>query len=135
VRDTLQHILGSRKSDRSLSAYGKVVTIIVGAVGVAFALEEVRFIFWFILFAWSGLGAAFGPVLLCMLYDRRTTRAGVAAGMLGGFITCVVWVLAFKGDSYDLYEMIPGFFAGLFLTVAVSRLPPAEARAPVPSER
>lgn len=22
-------------------------------------------IFWFLLFAWSGLGAAFGPVILC----------------------------------------------------------------------
>ena len=135
VRDTLQHILRSRKSDRTLSGYGKVVTILIGVVGVAFALEEVRFIFWFILFAWSGLGAAFGPVILCMLYDRRTTRAGAAAGMLGGFVTCVAWVLAFKDDSYDLYEMLPGFFAGLLLTVVVSRLTPMPEPAPVLSER
>jgi sodium/proline symporter len=122
VRDTLQKILGSRESDRNLSRYGKVVTILIGIVGVWFALEEVRFIFWFILFAWSGLGAAFGPVLLCMFYYRKTTRAGVAAGMLGGFLTSVIWVLAFKADAYELYEMIPGFFVGLVLTVGVSRL-------------
>ena len=134
VRDTLQNILGSRKSDRALSGYGKIVTILIGIIGVAFALEEVRFIFWFILFAWSGLGAAFGPVILCMLYDRRTTRAGAAAGMLGGFVTCVVWVLAFKDDSYELYEMIPGFFTGLLLTVAVSRLTPADAAVLKPPE-
>lgn len=132
VRDTLQRILRSRKSDRSLSVYGKVVTILIGVIGAAFALEEVRFIFWFILFAWSGLGAAFGPVILCMLYDPRTTRAGAAAGMLGGFVTCVVWVLAFKADSYDLYEMIPGFFTGLLLTVVVSRLTPLQERAAIP---
>jgi sodium/proline symporter len=122
VRDTLQKILGSRESDRNLSRYGKVVTILIGIVGVWFALEEVRFIFWFILFAWSGLGAAFGPVLLCMFYYRGTTRAGVAAGMLGGFLTSVIWVLAFKADAFELYEMIPGFFVGLALTVGVSRL-------------
>ena len=134
VRDTMQNIFGSRKSDRSLSVYGKVVTILIGVVGAGFALEEVRFIFWFILFAWSGLGAAFGPVLLCMLYDRKTTRAGAAAGMVGGFVTCVVWVLAFKSEHYELYEMIPGFVVGLVLTIAVSRLAPAPAAAPAPTE-
>jgi hypothetical protein len=55
--------------------------------------------------------------------------------LLGGFIPCVVGALAFTGYSYDLYYMFPVFFAGLFLPVAVSRLTPAEARAPVPSER
>lgn len=127
VRDTMQKIFASQRSDRSLSGYGKIVTILIGIVGAGFALEEVRFIFWFILFAWSGLGAAFGPVILCMLYDPRTSRAGAAAGMLGGFLACVVWVLAFKGDNYELYEMIPGFFTGLVLTIVVSRLVPDRA--------
>jgi sodium/proline symporter len=122
VRDTMQKILGSKQSDAALAGYGKVVTILVGVVAIAFALEEVKFIFWFILFAWSGLGAAFGPVILCMLYDRKVNLAGVAAGMLGGFLTSVVWVLLFKSQTYDLFEMIPGFFVGLALTMLVSRL-------------
>jgi len=121
VRDTMQKILGSRKSDRQLAGYGKLVTIVIGIVGIAFALEEVKFIFWFILFAWSGLGAAFGPVILCMLYYRKTTLTGVAAGMLGGFLTSVVWVLVFKSQTYDLYEMIPGFLVGIVSTVLFSR--------------
>ncbi|MDZ7769168.1 MAG: sodium/proline symporter [Woeseiaceae bacterium] len=122
VRDTMQKILGSTRSDASLAIYGKLVTIVIGVIGVWFALEEVRFIFWFILFAWSGLGAAFGPVILCMLYYRRTTLPGVAAGMLGGFLTSVIWVIAIKSHTYDLFEMIPGFIVGVVLTLLVSRL-------------
>jgi len=122
VRDTMQKILRSTLSDAALAAYGKVVTILVGVIAIAFALEEVKFIFWFILFAWSGLGAAFGPVILCMLYDKQTNLPGVAAGMLGGFLTSVTWVLVYKSQAYDLYEMIPGFAVGLLLTTAVSRL-------------
>lgn len=121
VRDTMQKIIGSAKSDRALAGYGKVVTILIGIIGITFALEEVKFIFWFILFAWSGLGAAFGPVIICMLYYRQTSLPGVAAGMLGGFLTSVVWVLVFKADSYELYEMIPGFLVGLALTLIVSQ--------------
>lgn len=32
----------------------------------------------------------------------------------------MAWVLLFKEKFYDLYEMLPGFFAGLAATVAVS---------------
>jgi sodium/proline symporter len=122
VRDTMQQIHGSSRSDKALAGYGKVVTILIGIIGIAFAIEEVKVIFWFILFAWSGLGAAFGPVIICMLYYRKTTLAGVAAGMLGGFLTSVIWVLGFKAGTFDLYEMIPGFIVGITLTLLVSRL-------------
>ena len=122
VRDTVQKVFGSLKSDRTLAIYGKVATVLIGLIGVGFALKEVPLIFWFVLFAWSGLGAAFGPPILCMLYDRRTTGAGVAAGMLGGFLTSVIWVLAFKSRTHALYEMIPGFVVGILLTVVISRM-------------
>ncbi len=122
VRDTMQKILGSAKSDKVLAGYGKIVTILIGLIGIAFAIKEVKLIFWFVLFAWSGLGAAFGPVIICMLYYKKTTLAGVAAGMLGGFLTSVIWILTFKADNYDLYEMIPGFLVGITLTLLVSKM-------------
>ncbi len=122
VRDFLQKIRGSGKSDKVLASYGKYTTLIIGAIAIAFALAEPKVIFWFVLFAWSGLGAAFGPLVLCMLWRKKTTLQGAVAGMLGGFLSAVVWVLAFKDGSNDLYEMIPGFIVGLTLTILVSKL-------------
>ena len=124
VRDTMQKILGSRKSDATLAGYGKVVTVIIGVIAVVVAvyMAENKLIFWFVLFSWSGLGAAFGPVVLALLYDQRTTGAGVVAGMLGGFLTSVVWVQFFKAGAYGLYEAIPGFIVAALATVIVSRL-------------
>lgn len=120
VRDTMQKILGSAKGDHVLAGYGKVVTILIGIVAIAFAIPEAKFIFWFVLFAWSGLGAAFGPVIVCLLYYRKTTREGVIAGMLSGFLTSVVWVLALKEQTYGLYEAVPGFLIGFIVTLLVS---------------
>jgi len=122
VRDYLQKIRRSAKSDRALARTGKIVTLAIGLVGLVFALNQTPLIFWFVLFAWSGLGAAFGPVLLCALWYPRTNLAGAVAGMLGGFITTVVWVLWLKPHFYDLLEVIPGFAVGLLLTIAVSNL-------------
>ncbi len=120
VRDTVQKILGSKKSDKALSGYGKIVTILIGIVAIAFAIPEAQFIFYFVLFAWSGLGAAFGPVLICLLYYKKTTRAGVLSGMIAGFLTSVVWVLELKEQAYGLYEAVPGFVVGIIVTMLVS---------------
>ena len=122
VRDYWQKIRGSSLSDRALANRGKLVTLIIGILGTAFALHQTPLLFWFVLFAWSGLGAAFGPVLLCALWYPKTNLAGAVAGMLGGFITTVAWVLWLKPHFYDLLEVIPGFIVGLILTVTISNV-------------
>jgi sodium/proline symporter len=122
VRDTMQHILGSAKSDHQLAVYGKIVTVIIGVIGIAVAIPEVKFIFDFVLYAWSGLGAAFGPTVICLLYYKKTTWAGVLAGMIAGFATSIIWVEVFKAATHDLYEAIPGFIAGFVVTLAVSAM-------------
>jgi len=99
---------------------GKLTTVVIGAGAVALALPEVRVVFWFVLFAWSGLASAFAPVVLCSIFWSRTTRAGAIAGMVAGFLTAVLWVLLIKEHFYDLYEMIPGFVAGFAVTIGVS---------------
>jgi sodium/proline symporter len=122
VRDTYQKIIGTDKSEAVLANYGKFVTVIIGAVAVVMGIQEPRVIFDFVLASWSGLGSAFGPVVIAILYYKRTTWAGVVAGMLGGFIASVAWLMWFKTDYYGLYEAIPGFTVGLLFTFGVSIL-------------
>jgi sodium/proline symporter len=121
VRDYMQKIRGSMKSDRELANYGKALTLVFGTIGVIFALNQTPVIFWFVLFAWNGLGAAFGPPLLCAAWYPGTTLKGAIAGMLGGFLTTVAWILWLKPLAHDLLEIIPGFAVGMILTVAVSK--------------
>jgi sodium/proline symporter len=129
ARDVVQNVFNPRVSDRGIAIIGKIVTAAIGIAAVAFALGEVRLIFWFVLFAWSGLACAFTPVILCSLFWPRTTRAGAVAGMVSGFLTAILWVVALKSRMYELYEMIPGFAVAFATTIGVSLLtePPAGA--------
>ena len=120
VRDVIQQVFKPNISDLRLSVLGRALTLLIGLGGLFTALTQSRAIFWFVLFAWSGLASAFTPVVLCSLFWKRTTKAGAVWGMIAGFITTVVWVLIFKERFYDLYEMIPGFAAGFLVTIAVS---------------
>lgn len=84
------------------------------------ALTETRVIFWFALFAWTGLGASFGPVILFTLYSKNVTRSGVIAGMVTGFAVTVAWKLSGLSDS-AVYELVPAFMMASLAVWAVSK--------------
>ncbi len=137
VRDVLQKVVKPNLTDHQLSLVGKAATVVIGAGGLASALSGSRMIFWFTLFAWSGLASAFAPVVLCSLFWKGTTRAGAISGMVGGFLAAVLWALLLKERFFDLYEMIPGFAVGFLVTIGVSLLtrPPEGAASDIDEMR
>jgi Na+/proline symporter len=98
---------------------GALVALVAAAVVLGLGASEL--VFWLVLFSWAGLGAALGPTSILALYWRGTTRAGVLAGLLAGTATTIAWKLT-PALSGRLYELIPGFAAGLVATLVVSRL-------------
>lgn len=94
-----------------------VLGLVIAALAMGFFAEQV--VFWLVLFSWAGLGATLGPTSILALFWRRTTKAGVLAGLAAGAVTVIVWKLVPSLDA-AFYELVPGFFAGLAATVAVS---------------
>ena len=72
--------------------------------------------------AWGVFGAAFGPAIMLSLFWKRFTYAGAAFGIFTGAFVDIAW-LSYMSDT-GLYEIIPGFFAGLVVAVIVSLLTP-----------
>lgn len=120
TRDLVQKIIKPDIPDRTLALIGRISTFLIGACAVLIALSENRAIFWLVLFSWSGLGATFGPIVCCSLLWRRVNLAGAVAGMLGGFVITVVWVVFIKQHTYGMYEAVPGFIGSLLLIIGVS---------------
>lgn len=123
VRDVYEKVIrrGEALPQRQLVLYSRVIVSLLVAVALVFGIYAGQLVFWLVLFAWAGLGAALGPTSILSLFWRRTTRAGVFAGMLTGTITTIVWyyIPALK----DLiYELIPAFLAALLATIVVSLL-------------
>jgi len=121
--DIYRRMINPDASHKTLVALGRGATLVVGVIGFLLAWRAGDFVYDMVLYAWAGLGAAFGPPLLLSLHWHRTSRAGVMAGFLTGTIVVVVWynVASLKGL---LYEMIPGFILSLALTVLFSLLWP-----------
>ena len=128
IRDVYQKIFKPEAPQKTLVFMGKIITVIVGIMAFWFSLSENRLIFWFVLFAWAGIGAAFCPVMVLSLFWKRMTKAGAIAGMCSGFLITMIWAIFFK-SSTNLYEMVPGFFGAIIIIVIVSLLtkPPEKA--------
>ena len=73
------------------------------------ALDRDNTILGIVSYAWGGFGAAFGPLVLCALFSRKTTWQSALAGMVTGTVVLVLWKQV--GLSTTIYEIVPGFIA------------------------
>lgn len=121
VRDMYDKIIKKNEviPQKLLVLYSRAVVFLLVIVSLVFGYLAEELVFWLVLFAWAGLGAAIGPTSILALYWKGTTRAGIFAGLITGTTVTIAWYyIPFLKDS--LYELIPGFFAALFATWLVS---------------
>lgn len=71
--------------------------------------------------AWAGFGSSFGPVILLSLYWKKMTYRGAVAGIVGGALTDIIWML-FLSAPTGIYELLPGFIIGGLCAVLFSKL-------------
>ena len=69
--------------------------------------------------AWGGFGSAFGPVVILSLFWRRFTYRGAVAGVVGGALTDVIWLIFLSGST-GIYELLPGFVVGVVCAVVAT---------------
>jgi Na+/proline symporter len=130
VHDVYTKILGRDLSQAKILKVSRITILVLGIGAMFIALGETRVIFWFVLFAWSGLGASFGPVILFSLYWKQVTRQGAIAGMVTGFATTIIWKVTGLSDLV-VYELVPAFFLSCLAVWGFSKL---DGSKPVPSQ-
>ena len=107
-------------SDREMLWAGRwVVLAIAGAALMIASDPDSGTIMSLVENAWGLFGAAFGPVILLSLYWEDMTFAGAAAGVVVGAVVDAAWLIFLS--STGIYEIVPGFFAGLAACVIVSK--------------
>ena len=108
-----------KASDKEMLWAGRVVVLVISVIAVIIAANPGSgTIMGLVENAWGVFGAAFGPVIMLSLFWRRLNFPGAVAGILAGAVVDILWLAFLK--STGIYEIIPGFAAGLIAAVAVS---------------
>ena len=115
-------------SEKELMWVSRGCVMAVAIIAVLIATNQNSTILGLVSYAWGGFGSAFGPLVLCSLFWRRTNKQGAYAGIIVGGVVDLVWA-QLSGGIFDLYEIVPGFVFGLLAIVVVSLLTPAPTKA------
>jgi sodium/proline symporter len=123
-------ILKKDASDKTVLWMSKITLLVISVIAAIIALNENSIIFKIVSFAWAGFGATFGPSMIFSLFWKRTTRAGVVAGMLAGGISVFAWkfLIAPLGGVFGIYELMPSFIISCIFIVVVSLLTKAPSK-------
>jgi sodium/proline symporter len=105
---------------RGSLAVSRLVVALISALAVAVAVVLPQTIFARVLFAWTALGAAFGPPLLVRLAGFEVPPARVFAAMATGFAgtVCFYWLPNMPGDWLE--RLVP-FFVSLAICLSAAR--------------
>ncbi len=98
---------------------GRAAVVALAVLATLIALDPNSSVLDVVAYAWAGLGATFGPVILISVYWRRMNKAGALAGLLTGGLTVLLWK-QLEGGWFDLYELVPGFVMACVAIVIVS---------------
>ena len=111
-------------TDSQVLIVSRITLVVVLAFGIFVAYDENSSIFTVVSYAWAGLGASFGPLMLFSLYWRRMNKQGALAGMIVGAVSVLVWHNLVKplGGVFAIYELLPAFLLSCLAIAIVSRL-------------
>ncbi|WP_444886167.1 sodium/proline symporter [Microbulbifer sp. JMSA008] len=91
----------------------KVTTVCITAVALTLALTNNQSVFSLVIFSWSGLASAFGPLLLVLCLGERPSQAISVTAVIAGFMAAIIWRML--GLHGLLYEGLPGIIVGLMV--------------------
>jgi len=128
VEDVYHKLINKNADQKKLVLYSRICVIFLSIGAFILALEG-GVIYFLVAFAWGGLAASFGPLIILSLWWKRTTKWGAISGMLSGAITVIIWdkcgIATFLQENsvYDelvIPGMLPGFFISFFAIILIS---------------
>jgi len=123
VRDIYQRIIkkGEEIPQRTMVLMSRSAVFVLVVIAVFLSIRAEEVVFWLVLFAWAGLGAAIGSTSILAIFWKGATRAGVITGLLVGTVSVFVWKNISMLEE-TIYELIPAFILALLSTILVSKL-------------
>lgn len=96
-------------SVKKLLRVSRISVLLTAIVGMTIAYFKPSTIYHLVLYAWSGLGASFGPLVLLSLYMKNLNRYAAFAGILVGGVTSALWPYLNHLYHWEIAPIIPGF--------------------------
>lgn len=110
-------------SDSTMLMGNKLAIIGVGIVAFMLAITMEETVYGMVSYAWSGIGASFGPAVVLLLFWKRFSSAGVYASLITGTLSAVIWK-TWLSDTTGISERLASYLLAIFAAIIFSWLFP-----------
>ncbi|MBS0628752.1 MAG: sodium/proline symporter [Verrucomicrobia bacterium] len=93
TEDIYKRFFRNNCSEKESLRVTRIASAFSALIAMGIALSKVATIDELVMYAWSGLGASFGPLMIATLYFRRLTSTAAWVGMVVGGGTVAIWPL------------------------------------------
>lgn len=123
-QNIVQDFLHIKLNEKQSLIVARITIAAIAILGIFLARDPNSSVFGIVSFAWAGFGGAFGAVMLCALFWKRSNKWGALAGMFAGGATVFIWKYLVRpiGGVWNIYELLPAFFVSLLFIIVVSLL-------------
>ena len=121
TEDLYQALFKRDVSQARLIAIGRMMVVCIALIACLMALNQENTVLEMVAYAWAGLGAAFGPVILLSLFWKKLTVRAAVGSIITGAITVIVWHQLETG-IFELYELVPAFFIATITCLSISHI-------------
>lgn len=121
TEDFYLHVTKKKIEERKMLNLNKLLTLGVGLIGFLLAITMEDTVYGLVSYAWSGIGASFGPAIVLLIFWKKLSRAGVFASLITGTISAVVWktwLVEPTGISERLASYVLAFFMAVVFSLA-----------------
>jgi sodium/proline symporter len=120
ANDIYKGIFKKDAKEKTVMLLARATMLVVTVLAIFVAVNFEQSIFRVVAFAWAGLGASFGPLVLFSLFWKRTTFPAAVAGMVSGGVMVLFWRLIIRPNFLNLYELLPAFIVSCLVIFLVS---------------
>jgi sodium/proline symporter len=120
AEDFYKRLFHKKATNKELLKVSRLSVILTAIIAYAIAFNKPSSIYKLVLYAWSGLGAAFGPLLLISLYYKKITKKAAFAGILSGGICASIWPFINSLFEFDIPQLIPSFILSCIFIFVIS---------------
>jgi len=123
AEDFYKNIFNKKATGQQVYFVYRIALIIAAIAGFLVAWNEESTIMSLVKYAWSGLGSAFGPVIIMLLYSKNINKYGAIAGILTGTIVSIFWnYINPYITTINIYSIVPAYIFALISIYFVSKL-------------
>lgn len=91
TEDFYAHMAKKKIEEKRMLFLNRILTLAVGLVGFLLAITMKETVYGLVSYAWSGIGASFGPAIVLLIFWKKLSRAGVFASLITGTLSAVIW--------------------------------------------